>query len=73
MLEARLPTKLKKATFVLLSLLVSTSLGSYGDSDDMGDGSKQISDLNVLLPSNGCQGCRKAVYNLTAENGCYSW
>jgi len=28
----------------------------------MGTGRKQISDINMLLPINSCEGCRKVTY-----------
>lgn len=39
----------------------------------LGDGSKQISDINVLLPVQACKDCRRAYKNVTATNGCYRW
>jgi hypothetical protein len=70
-----------KVTFtllILLSLQMSFSLGGFiGDANNpeaiFSDGSKQISDINLLLPISTCTDCRKAIYNISAINGCYQW
>jgi hypothetical protein len=36
-----------------------------------GHGTKQISDINMLLPTSGCEDCRKVSYSISAINGCY--
>jgi hypothetical protein len=36
-----------------------------------GEGSKQISDINLLLPISHCTDCRKVNFNISAINGCY--
>lgn len=38
-----------------------------------GEGSKQISDINLLLPISHCSDCRKVTFNISAINGCYQW
>jgi len=62
---------------LLLFALSLQALGFENENNDnietVGDGSKRISSLNVLLPTSGCADCRKAVHNITAQNGCYSW
>lgn len=39
----------------------------------IGDGSKHISDINILLPIQGCIDCRKVYKQISAINGCYKW
>lgn len=39
----------------------------------LGDGSKQMSDINILLPLKGCSDCHRAYKVVTAVNGCYQW
>ena len=39
----------------------------------LGDGSKRLSDINILLPLQNCSDCRRAFKVVTAINGCYSW
>lgn len=39
----------------------------------LGSGEKQLSDMNVLLPLQLCEDCRRAKKLVTATNGCYKW
>ena len=39
----------------------------------LGDGSKRLSDINILLPLQNCSDCQRAYKIASAINGCYQW
>jgi hypothetical protein len=70
-----IPTKLRLALSLLaISLSLSTQDG-FEDANLVpyikGEGSKMISDINLLLPVSHCTDCRKVNFNISAINGCY--
>jgi len=38
-----------------------------------GDGKRQLSDINILLPVQNCTECRRVYHTVAAFNGCYQW
>jgi len=61
---------------MLLLASVVTSNGFYDANEKVhifGQGNKQISDINMLLPISHCADCRKVVHNISAINGCFQW
>jgi len=59
---------------VMLSAMCSLTVANpVHETKKVNDGSKQISEINVLLPLSTCHDCRRVQYELTATNGCYKW
>lgn len=63
------------ASVTLLTLALSVSSSGFYDANEkdhiFGQGNKQISDINMLLPISNCADCRKVVHNISAINGCF--
>ena len=73
-------TKFKFISILVLISIVMQTQGANNNNNNandpkyiFGEGSKQISDINLLLPISTCADCRKVTYSLSAINGCYSW
>jgi hypothetical protein len=48
----------------------------HSEADLFGEGSKQLSEINFLIPIDPCKGaknCRKAYQTVVAYHGCYEW
>jgi hypothetical protein len=60
---------------VLLSLSLARRVIQEANEEQYinGRGTKQISDINMLLPISTCEECRKVSYQISAINGCFQW
>lgn len=80
-------SKLKNIVFVFcflmqLSATADTSYVADGhdeqfiaqsETDLFGEGSKQLSEINMLLPIHTCKECRRAYQKVVAYHGCFDW